>query len=59
LGILVEFASIVDAVHCAIEIQKTIANANDVQPEAVQTRFRVGINVGDVMRRSASAGAPT
>ena len=50
-SVLAEFASVLDAVHCAIEIQKTLANANEVQPEARSMRFRVGINVGDVMAK--------
>jgi adenylate cyclase len=50
-SVLAEFASVLDAVHCAIEIQKTRANANEVQPEARSMRFRIGINVGDVMAK--------
>jgi adenylate cyclase len=50
-SVLAEFASVLDAVRCAIEIQKTIANANEVQPEARPMRFRMGINVGDVMAK--------
>ena len=42
-SVLAEFASVLDAVHCAIEIQKTLANANEVQPEARSMRFRIGI----------------
>jgi len=48
-SVLAEFASALDAVHCAIEIQKTLANADEVQPEAPSMHFRIGINVGDVM----------
>ena len=50
-SVLAEFASVLDAVHCAIEIQKTLANANEVQPEARSMRCRIGINVGDVMTK--------
>jgi adenylate cyclase len=50
-SVLAEFASVLDAVHCAIEMQKTLANANEVQPEARSMRFRIGINVGDVMAK--------
>ena len=45
------FASVLDAVHCAMEIQKTLANANEVQPEVRSMHFRIGINVGDVMTK--------
>jgi adenylate cyclase len=48
-SVLAEFASIVDAVRCAIEIQRKIAAANDELPEARRMLFRIGINVGDVM----------
>jgi adenylate cyclase len=48
-SVLAEFASVLDAVHCAIEIQEVLERANDVQPEGRQMRFRIGINVGDVM----------
>ena len=50
-SVLAEFASVLDAVHCAMEIQKTLANANEVQPKARSMRFRIGINVGDVMTK--------
>jgi class 3 adenylate cyclase len=48
-SVLAEFASIVDAVRCAMEIQGKIAAANDELPEARRMLFRIGINVGDVM----------
>ena len=48
-SVLAEFASVLDAVHCAIEIQEALERVNDVQPEGRQMRFRIGVNVGDVM----------
>ena len=48
-SVLAEFASVVDAVRCAMEIQRKIAAANDDLPEARRMHFRIGINVGDVM----------
>jgi class 3 adenylate cyclase len=48
-SVLAEFASVLDAVHSAIEIQQALARANQSEPEARQMRFRIGINVGDVM----------
>ena len=48
-SVLAEFASVVDAVRCAIEIQDKIAAANGKLLEARQMLFRIGINVGDVM----------
>jgi adenylate cyclase len=48
-GLLVEFGSVVDAVHCAIAIQNAMPErAVDVPPER-QIRFRMGINIGDVL----------
>ena len=48
-GALVEFASVVDAVACALEIQKLVRERNCVVPEDRSIHFRIGINVGDVI----------
>jgi len=48
-SVLVEFASAVDATHCAVEIQKEMAERNSVIPEDRRVEFRIGINVGDVI----------
>jgi adenylate cyclase len=48
-SVLAEFASVVDAVRCAIAIQERIAAANRKLLETRQMLFRIGINVGDVM----------
>jgi class 3 adenylate cyclase/pimeloyl-ACP methyl ester carboxylesterase len=48
-GALVEFASAVDAVRCAMEIQRTMAERNAAIPEDRRIEFRIGINVGDVI----------
>jgi adenylate cyclase len=48
-SVLAEFASVLDAVRCAVEIQETLARANEKEFEARRMRFRIGINVGDVM----------
>jgi adenylate cyclase len=48
-SVLAEFASVLDAVRCAVEIQEALARANDGDPEGRQMRFRIGVNVGDVM----------
>ena len=48
-GALVEFASVVDAVRCAVEIQRGMAERNaDVPPER-RIEYRIGINVGDII----------
>ena len=48
-GALVEFASAVDAVRCAMEIQRAMAQRNASIPEDRRVEFRIGINVGDIM----------
>jgi adenylate cyclase len=48
-GALVEFASAVDAVTCAIEIQKRVLESNAAVPNEDRIEFRIGINVGDVI----------
>src|SRR5215471_17088572 len=48
-GMLIEFASVVDAVRCAVVVQKGMEDRNTNLPERERIRFRIGINVGDVM----------
>ena len=48
-GLLVEFASAVDAVLCAMEIQRGMAGRNANTPESERIEIRAGINVGDIM----------
>ena len=48
-SVLAEFASVLDAVHCAVEIQEALARANYGEPDGRRMLFRIGINVGDVM----------
>ena len=48
-GALVEFASAVDAVTCAIEIQRQLREYDASGSEADPIRFRIGINVGDII----------
>jgi adenylate cyclase len=48
-GLLVEFASIVDAVRCAVELQREISLHNDGVPKERRIEFRIGINLGDVI----------
>jgi TolB-like protein/thioredoxin-like negative regulator of GroEL len=48
-GALVEFASAMDAVRCAVEIQRLMAARNHDTAEAQRIEFRVGINLGDVI----------
>ena len=48
-GALIEFASAVDAVVCAIEIQREMAERNADLPDGQKILFRIGINVGDII----------
>jgi adenylate cyclase len=48
-GALVEFASAVDAVECAVAIQKAIATRNSSRPGLRSIEFRIGVNLGDVV----------
>ena len=48
-GLLAEFASAVDAVRCAVAIQRAMAERNTEVPEDRRFLFRVGVNVGDVI----------
>src|SRR5215207_3328614 len=50
-SVLAEFPSVVDAVKCAVEVQKQLRDKNDGVPEERQLRFRIGVHVGDVMVR--------
>ncbi|MHC4560932.1 MAG: adenylate/guanylate cyclase domain-containing protein, partial [Planctomycetota bacterium] len=49
-NLLAEFASVVDAVQCAVAVQKEIKVRNDELPENRRMQFRIGINLGDVIQ---------
>jgi adenylate cyclase len=48
-GLLVEFASVVDALRCAVELQTPLAESNAPLPPDRRIEFRIGINVGDIV----------
>jgi len=48
-NLMAEFASVVDAVECAVEIQKELKTRNAELPENRRMEFRIGINLGDVI----------
>ena len=48
-GLLVEFSSVVDAVRCAVAIQRAMAERNADVPIKRRLEFRIGINLGDVI----------
>jgi adenylate cyclase len=53
-NLLAEFASVVDAVQCAVEIQQVLRAKNALLPETRRMDFRIGINLGDVIEEGDS-----
>jgi adenylate cyclase len=49
-GVLIEFASVVDAVRCAVEVQREVAGRNSDVSADRRIEFRMGINVGDIIK---------
>jgi hypothetical protein len=52
-GLLVEFSSVVEAVRCAIDIQRGMAGRLSAVPESEKIIYRIGINLGDVIVNGA------
>jgi adenylate cyclase len=48
-GILVEFPSVVEALGCAVEVQRGMAERNADVPEDKRITFRIGVNLGDII----------
>jgi adenylate cyclase len=48
-NLMAEFASVVDAVNCAVEVQRELAERNAELPDSRRMEFRIGINLGDVV----------
>ena len=48
-GLLVEFASVVDAVRCAVKMQRACAESETALPQDRRIEFRIGINLGDIV----------
>jgi TolB-like protein len=48
-GLLAEFSSVVDAVRCALDVQRGMAERNAEVPQEKRIEFRIGINVGDII----------
>src|ERR1700740_921585 len=49
-GLLIEFASVVDAVRCAVEVQHEMTDRNADVPPDRRIEFRMGINLGDIIK---------
>jgi len=52
-NILAEFTSVVDAVQCAVATQKELQARNEELPENRRMRFRIGVNLGDVIEEES------
>ena len=52
-GVLVEFASVVDALRCAGEVQAAMTERNAAVPANIRIEFRVGIHQGDIVVEDA------
>src|SRR5215469_238877 len=48
-GLLADFSSVVDALSCAVEMQRTTADQNSAVPPGRHLKLRIGINLGDVI----------
>src|SRR6185295_10289996 len=48
-AVIAEFASVVEAVQCAIEVQQEVSSEESASSSAQRMQFRIGINLGDVM----------
>jgi adenylate cyclase len=55
-GLLALFASVVDALRCAVEIQRAMAERNQAVPPEKRLEFRMGINVGDFIEAASIHG---
>src|SRR5215470_11925866 len=55
-GLLVLFVSAVDALRCAVDIQRTLAQRNAQVPPDKQINFRMGVNVGDIVEGASIHG---
>jgi class 3 adenylate cyclase len=53
-SVLAEFASVVDAVRCAVEIQEELKIRNSDLPENSKMEFRIGVNLGDVVEEGGN-----
>ena len=56
-GLLAEFSSVVDAVRCAVELQRGMAERNASVPADKRIEFRIGINLGDVIAEETTSMA--
>src|SRR5690242_511571 len=48
-GLLLEFASVIDAIACAVAVQRGMLSRNAMIPEEKRIVFRIGVNIGDII----------
>ena len=53
-GVVAEFPSVVEAIRCAVEIQKEVAERNVSLPEEQRMQFRIGVSLGDVIAKEGN-----
>jgi adenylate cyclase len=53
-NVLAEFSSVVDAVRCAVDVQKGLKARNADLPEHRKMEFRIGVNLGDVIEEEGT-----
>ena len=51
-SVLATFPSVVEAVQCAVEVQQSLQEKNEARPEDRRMRFRIGVNLGDVIEQA-------
>jgi adenylate cyclase len=51
-NLLAEFASVVDAIECAVEIQRKLKSIHASQPNGHKLKFRIGVNLGDIVQQN-------
>lgn len=51
-NLLAEFASVVDAIECAVEIQRKLKSIHASQPNGHELKFRIGVNCGDIVQQN-------
>ena len=56
-GLLIEFASVVDAVRCAVEVQREMADRHGDMPSDRRIEFRMGINLGAIIKDGRDIGS--
>ena len=57
-SMLAIFLSVVEAVQCAVSVQETLAESNEAVAEDRRMRFRIGVNLGDIIEQADGTDRP-